>query len=98
MQSVYNGLLRVHRCFSARCFRPESARVQPGQNLSARDFGPFLHQHLRDALAIVEREIYLAQIDIPIQDQSVLVLVGVSPDATESKANCDSGQNQKSDD
>ena len=54
-----------------RSFRLEPARVQPGKNLSARDLVPFLDQHLRNALVIVEGELDLAQINIPIQDQLV---------------------------
>jgi hypothetical protein len=79
MQFLHHRLLRLHLGFRLRRLRFEPARVQPGQNLSARDLVPFLDQHLGDALAVVEGELDLAQIDIPIKDQSVLVRFRPSP-------------------
>jgi hypothetical protein len=66
------------------------------QHLSTLDLGPLLDQNLCDPLAVVEGEIHLTQIDISIQHQSVLVLVGVFPETPESKSRRSGDQDQKS--
>ena len=69
--------------------------LEARQNLAALYAVSLLHQDRRDPLAVVEGEIDLAQVNIPIQQQPVLAFGSVSPDPAEFKPGRDGNQNQK---
>ena len=55
--------------FRLRELGAETARVEPGEHLAAPDMVAFLHQHLGDALGVVERQLHLAQIHVAVNHE-----------------------------
>jgi hypothetical protein len=57
----------------------ERARIQAGKDFSGADAVAFLHAHLRDAVAAVEGQRNLPDIDIAVERQSIRIVGGPVP-------------------
>ena len=69
MQAIDHLLLRGHIRLGLGHLRREPAGLEPRQHLPLPDVIALLHQHRGDALAAVEGQLHLAQIDVAVQTQ-----------------------------
>src|SRR5205823_1543390 len=60
--------LRIHLRLRLGKLRHEAAGVEAGDHLALLDSVALLDQHARDAAAVVERERYLAHLDVAVED------------------------------
>jgi hypothetical protein len=67
MEPLYDLPLGRNLSLRLGYLRFQASRVQPGHELAFAHALAFLHQHRSNPLAVVERELYLPQIYIPIE-------------------------------
>ena len=93
-----NGLpLRGHGRLGLCDLRRETAGVEPREHLALLDAIAFLHQDRRDALAAVERQLHLTQIDVTVQNEIVPGAVAMREPPAESDEHagrCDRERNR----
>ena len=92
MQPLHRVPLSADHRLGLRHLRLDAAAVESGQHLPAVNVVPLLSQNLDDPLAVVERELNLPEIDVPVKRQllgcaiqAMIIPPGAAPPAASSK-------------